>query len=933
MTRLSFANRLRLGLALMLALLGAAYVLALRQAPPDASGLARALSESEARRSALAAMQASADESWAVVTGLLRASGPPELTALEQADQKFAAALKRYAEAGDDEHRKLAGEIEAQHARYRQQAGELLNASPAQQNVASFVDYQARTLRALLADMPEPPAVRLQGRAARKQEAARALQAALRERADYFAQSEASRGPVPPAQDLMSALARYQAFTDTSAERAWAERAARALRDGQQQADAIAGVDRVQREAVEKAEALHAELKAALAQRAQAAAPADLTALLEQTAQGARAANARLADQLLVLAALGLLGAVLTFYAVRAPLRRLAASTRGYASDLSFVTLSSRGDEVAELQWTLSSLIEQAQAERASQGGVEDERMRQAALAFERNAQSMLLTDERLGIVLVNPAFTELTGYALEEVKGSQPALLWSPDHHDVAAVNAVWAQVDESGGWQGEIVVRGKTGELRPVWGVITALRDAHSTLQHALVVLSDRAEMLARDDARHASLVPQPAEARDRIAAGTYARIAEAVQAGGPLAILRLHVDTLRTVGEALGEQEARELLDEVRSRVRQAAGERAEVLDNDTCEPLVLVEQPQDAERVARIAQDILIALSAPARFNALELPVAGAIGIARMPEDADSVDALMESAGAALERARAVRGGALAFTSEALTEQMRDCMALQDELRAPALTEQLVLHYQPLLALRNGKAVAVEALLRWRHPARGLLAPDAFLAQAERMGVLPDIGAWVLRTACAQARRWADSGLPALRVAVNLSHTELQNPALLEWIKDALAQSGLDAQLLQLELREESLAGVPDAGTLLNALQALGVTLTLSSQRDSDGASRALTWLPFTRIKFPAPVHPNDAAQASGSIIALSRSLGVEVVAERIETEAQAAAMRARGVDELQGFLIGRPVAAREFEMRLRHVVGRAPGPLVAADASS
>jgi EAL domain-containing protein (putative c-di-GMP-specific phosphodiesterase class I) len=177
---------------------------------------------------------------------------------------------------------------------------------------------------------------------------------------------------------------------------------------------------------------------------------------------------------------------------------------------------------------------------------------------------------------------------------------------------------------------------------------------------------------------------------------------------------------------------------------------------------------------------------------------------------------------------------------------------------------------------------------------------------------------------------DNGLPPLRIAVNLSRPELESGALADHVGQALQESGLEAQVLQLEVSEASLEGAPDIGPALSRLERMGVALTLACTHDSDSASRALTWLPFTRVKFRAPVKLQDAAP---SIAALARSLNLCVVAERVETEAQAAALRAQGTDEVQGFLVGRPAAAREFEMRIRHASARAAAtPPVPADAS-
>jgi PAS domain S-box-containing protein len=940
MTRLSLANRLRIGLALMLALMVAGYLLALRQAPPDASGFTRALARSEAAQRGVAAMQSSTDAIRGAVDAFTRDADAKHLQSVAEADAQFAAGLKRYGAALGRDGQALVAQLSERQGAYTAQAKELLNPTTPQEHAKAFVEYQQRTLHALLTDLPEATAAHGSSRSERKHEASLQVRRALEERAAYYKQAEEPKGAMPDTQELSGIIARYQAFADTPAERAWAERATRALRDASQQAGAIATADRNRAAALEKLQAAQEALQAVLTSSAQKASGPDLSAPLEQANQAVRLAQARFADVLLLLLGAALLVALLTLHAVRAPLRRLAASTRAYVGDLSFLSIASPGDEVAELEWALTRLKDRispaAANEEASSGTQSEElgRLRRAAFAFEHSQHAILLTDERLGTQLVNPAFTELTGYAPDDVKGAAPSLLWSPDHYDSAAVAAVWAEVDEHGRWQGEVAVRTKSGDVRPAVITIDAVRDAQGVLQHAVLTLADRAAL--RADTEPLEAPPAQPLQRDVVSTAVRGRLAEAIALRTPdapgIAILRLYVPTLRGVGEALGDTDAQQMLAEVGARVKVAVGERGEVLDNDGHEPLVLVPQVADAEQLARIAHDIVRGLSAaPVRFSGLELPLSASVGIARTPGDGDSADTLIAEAGAAMERVKGERGGAFAFASEPLTAQMRDRMALEDDLLSPALTEQLVLHYQPLLALRSAKAVGVEALLRWRHPARGLLGPDAFMAQAQRAGVLPDIGGWVMRTACVQAMRWIDSGLPALRVALNLSRAELDSEGLVRRVQRALDDSGLDPHLLQLEVSEDSLDGARDLSPTLVALHELGVTLTLSCERDSDVAGSALTWLPFTRIKLDAPLRPQEAGIAPG-ILALARSLSVCVVAERVESEAQASALRAQAIDELQGFLIGRPVAAREFELRMRHASGKAPAVTAAAGAS-
>lgn len=918
----------------MLALLLAGYVLAVRQKPPELARLAGASTQDEAARGAIAGMQASAGDAWSALETYLRERNPAHAEAFRQADANLVAGLARLGEGAPAEgQRAAAREIGERHARFSADADLLLRESAAPDHVAPFNDYRQRTLRALAADMPEARPGRSTGRESRKREAVEQLRAALREGADASGAAPDASQPAPDAQALVGLVARYQAFADTAEERTWAERAARAVRDGEQQAQAVEATESARRAAMEKAQASHAALLATLAWHARGDAAAGIEDVLGQADREVKRSHARLADMLLTLLGIGVLIALVTLHAVRAPLRRLAASTRGYIGALSFVSLAAPGDEVAELQWALTRLTQRDGDEgvRENSAATEDERLRPAAVAFAHSSQPMLMTDGQRAILLANAAFTELTGYLTEDVKGRSFEMLWSPDHHDPAALAAIWAELEKHGRWQGGLSLRTKDGDVRPASATLTAVRGGQGALEHVVLALNERAAPRAADDDRPLALPRKPE--RDPISAASRARVCDALAAAegaSAPALLCLYVPSLHRVADALGEDDAQQLGADLRNRVAQAVGARGEVLDNDAQEPLVLVEDAGDSEALARIAHDLVRALSAPALFNGLELPLHPSIGIAQAPADGDIAETLIQAARAAVEQARAAGGGGWRFTSEALTAQLRERMVLVDELLDPGLTSQLALHYQPMLALRTGKAVGVEALLRWRHPVRGMLGPDAFLPAAERAGVMPEIGEWVLRSACGQARRWVESGLPPLRVAVNLSRAELEHPGLAAGVQRALADSGVDGQALQIEISEHSLEGVRDVSQALLGLQRLGATLTLACARDSDVAGRALTWLPFTRVKIRAALRPQDERSTPG-IVALARGLGASVIAEAVESEAQAAALRAQGVDELQGFVIGRPTAAREFELRMRHANGRAPA-ATPADAS-
>jgi EAL domain-containing protein (putative c-di-GMP-specific phosphodiesterase class I) len=219
------------------------------------------------------------------------------------------------------------------------------------------------------------------------------------------------------------------------------------------------------------------------------------------------------------------------------------------------------------------------------------------------------------------------------------------------------------------------------------------------------------------------------------------------------------------------------------------------------------------------------------------------------------------------------------------------------------------------------VGVEVLIRWQHPARGLLSPDAFVPLAEEAGLLEGIGEWVLRTACAQARRWLDAGHPALRIAVNVSAYQIRNDRIVEVVRSTLSDARLDPRLLELEVTEGALQTVVEAAEILGRLKALGVQLALDDFGTGYSALSSLKLLPFDRLKIDRSFirdleqDPNDRALAK-AIIAMGRSLGLEIVAEGVETTSQLAFLRKHGCHEMQGYLFGRPEPAQLLDATLR-----------------
>jgi EAL domain-containing protein (putative c-di-GMP-specific phosphodiesterase class I) len=285
---------------------------------------------------------------------------------------------------------------------------------------------------------------------------------------------------------------------------------------------------------------------------------------------------------------------------------------------------------------------------------------------------------------------------------------------------------------------------------------------------------------------------------------------------------------------------------------------------------------------------------------------------------------------MHRAKALGGGNYQLFSAELTEQAMERLTLKNALRHPKLCDQLVVHYQPQVEVKTGRIVGVEALVRWQHPTRGLLSPGQFIALAEESGLIHSIGQWVMKTACLQAQAWQFRGYPPLQIAVNVSAHELSTPGLVEHVELILRETGFEPSRLELEITESALQIGDGPLEVLHQLKRLGVRLALDDFGSGYSSLGSIRSLPFDRLKIDRSFIQDVQSQANArslisAIIAMGRTLKLEILAEGVETPAQLSFLRSEGCDEVQGYLLGRPMTAEELDIRFPDRTIRLPGP--------
>jgi diguanylate cyclase (GGDEF)-like protein/PAS domain S-box-containing protein len=401
----------------------------------------------------------------------------------------------------------------------------------------------------------------------------------------------------------------------------------------------------------------------------------------------------------------------------------------------------------------------------------------------------------------------------------------------------------------------------------------------------------------------------------------LARARRHGERFALFFIDLDRFKNINDSLGHGAGDQLLKVMATRLRELLRESDLVARLGGDEFVVLLDGAVEAAALGQVARKALAAIGEPVAIDARSYQVTGSIGISLYPDDGDDAATLLKNADAAMYLAKDRGKNNYQFYTAQLAAQSAQQFALEADLRAGLPRDELQLHYQPKVRLGDGRLVGMEALLRWMHPQRGLLAPGAFVTLAEDSGLILPIGQWVLRAACRQVRAWRDVGLPVPRIAINLSARQFADDTLVDEVRDALAAQGLEPAALEVEITESVLMADPQAANrTLQGLHALGVHIAIDDFGTGYSSLAYLKRFPAQTVKIDRsfvkglPLDHDDAA-ITQAVIAMAHSLGLDVVAEGVETQAQLDFLRQLGCDQAQGYLIGRPMPADQLQQRL------------------
>ena len=546
--------------------------------------------------------------------------------------------------------------------------------------------------------------------------------------------------------------------------------------------------------------------------------------------------------------------------------------------------------------------------------------LRLVQAAFEQSHEGVVITQTDGTILALNPAASLISGYSPGELLGANMRLVKS-GRHDAAFYRGIFKTVATNGYWQGEIWNRRKSGEIYPQWLTITPVKNDLGRTTHYVGSFADisaikQSERQIDHIAHHDGLTDLPNRllltSRLAHAAGRVKRD------GGYGAALMVDLDHFRNVNDSLGHGAGDELLQiavtRMLGRIRQC--DMLARIGGD--EFMVVLEDLDSPLHAGSVALALIEELSQPFVLgNGQDIFVGASVGICIFPDDSTDPAQILRNADAALHQAKAAGGATYRFYTPALTDLANERLDLESRLRKALAHQEFVLHYQPLADMADRHIEGVEALIRWIDPIEGMISPARFIPLAEQTGLIVDIGSWVLRTACLQMKQWLDTGSPIEMVAVNLSPRQFRHPDLVGLVRDTLAEIGLPAHRLELEITEGALIDdADDAVAKLAQLKALGVRLAIDDFGTGYSSLAYLKRFPVDKLKVDQafvrgiPANRTDC-EIVAAVIALGKALGLEVLAEGIESEEQFGYLMALGCDTAQGYLLGRPVLATEL----------------------
>ncbi|WP_407294297.1 putative bifunctional diguanylate cyclase/phosphodiesterase [Stutzerimonas zhaodongensis] len=547
------------------------------------------------------------------------------------------------------------------------------------------------------------------------------------------------------------------------------------------------------------------------------------------------------------------------------------------------------------------------------------EQLRLAATVFEAAGEGMAIMDPEFRLLAVNQACCNLSGFSREELIGESVALLASSEdsRQQYATIRESLAQHDS---WQGELIETRKNGEVYPQWAQMRVVRDVHGNITNVVAFVSDLSvRRQVEERLRYLTYYDELTGLANRtlLKERLHSACERSRNSNRGLAVLYIDLDRFKILNESLGHEVADQLLREVSRRLSHTLSDADTIARLSGDEFVVVLDGYGSLASLAHTASRLLTRIRKPIHLDDQEVVVGASIGASLMPDNSREATTLLLQANMAMQHAKHLGGNTLQFFTERLQVSSLENLKLENQLRHALEDGQLEVFYQPRLNVKDDSLDAAEALVRWRHPQKGLIAPGFFIPLAEETGLIIPLGEFVLREACRQARQWQLEGLAAIRVSVNLSVKQLRQGNFVSLVRQVLEETGLPADRLELELTESQLLDdIDNAVSISRQLRGLGVKLAIDDFGTGYSSLSYLKRFPVDYVKIDRSFiseldQVGEDSAIVRAIIAMVHSLELKVVAEGVETQAQAEFLKAHNCDEMQGYLISRPVPAEEF----------------------
>ncbi|MCZ2497939.1 EAL domain-containing protein [Xylophilus sp. Kf1] len=545
--------------------------------------------------------------------------------------------------------------------------------------------------------------------------------------------------------------------------------------------------------------------------------------------------------------------------------------------------------------------------------------LQRVSLAVEHAANAILTTDAAGRIEYVNPTFTQMTGYAFEDIGGQTPRFLKS-DKVSPAVYAELWSTVLSGQVWRGELINRCKDGSELWCGLTVSVVLDRTGAPVHFVAVMENSTERKRAENTIHRlayfdslTTLPNRRMFMERAAKS----IDEAVAGGRPLFVCYLDLDGFKNVNDSLGHHIGDLLLAGVAQRITRCLGPD-DFLGRIGGDEFALLLPDASIDSVREIGKSIIDTFDMPFLIENHDIKISTSVGAAAFPQDGQDVANLLRRADMALYRAKEMGKHRLVLFSEDIENDKRERTQLELALHSALARQEFVVHYQPKVELETGKVVGAEALMRWNHPDKGMIGPDRFIPLAEESRLIIPMGHWIIDESCRQIRAWSDAGMHGLKVAVNISAVQFRSHDLADDIAAMIARHGIAPHQLELEVTESALMQEPDeVARIMRSLREIGLSIAIDDFGTGYSSLAYLKTFPVGVLKIDRTfvrdleTDANDKGIAE-AIVSMAGVLGMRVVAEGVETGAQAAILRAMGCELAQGYLFGKPMDRHAFE---------------------